>query len=323
MDPHRRTVPCAPGAPPEAAGPPRARAEAHPVRLVVGFPQDGPLDLAARAMAPALAARLGQEVVVENRLGASGNTATREVVRAAPDGRTLLLCAPVQAINATLFPGLDFDFAQDIQPIVAMASVPLVVEVHPGVPVRTLPEFLALARERPGAIRVAYAGIGTPQHIGLALFQHLAGVRLTLVPYPGSAAALADLTEGRVDAMFDPAPSSMPHLKAGRLVPLATTGPARAPMLPAVPAVADYVPGYTAGSWFGLGAPRATPADAVARINAAANEALADPATQARLAALGATPMGGTVEDFAGFVRAETARFREIIAVAGIAAQPG
>lgn len=224
----------------------------------------------------------------------------------------------MNTINATLFRDLDFDFGRDIAPVAAIARVPLIIEVHPGVPTRTLAEFIALARAEPGRLRVAYAGRGTPQHVAIELFQHAAGARVTLVPYPGSAAALSDLLDGKVDAMFDPAPSSMPHVRAGRLRPLATTGPERAAMLPDLPAVAELLPGYEGGSWFGLGAPRGTEGAIVTRLNTAVNEALAEPGTMAELVRLGAQPMPGPPEQFGRFIAAETARYAEIIHIAGI-----
>lgn len=298
-----------------------ARAQSYPTRelqIIVGFPPGGPLDIAARTIAPALAAGVGVQVRVENRVGASGNDATREVVRAAPDGGTLLLCGPVNAINSTLFPDLDFDFARDIAAVAGIARVPLIVEVHPSVPVRSVAELIAYARSNPGRLRVAYAGTGTPQHVAIELFQHMAGARVTLVPYPGSAQALAALLRGEADAMFDPAPSSMPHVRAGRLMALATTGPTRAAALPEVPTVAETLPGYEGGSWFGLGAPRGTPEGLVGRLNAAVNEGLRSAEIGAALDGLGATAMSGTVEDFARFVATETARYADIIRLAGI-----
>jgi tripartite-type tricarboxylate transporter receptor subunit TctC len=300
------------------------RAQVWPVRevrILVGFPPGGPLDIAARTIAPALGAGLGVPVQVENRVGASGNDATRQVVRSAPDGGTLLLCGPVNTINATLFPDLDFDFGRDIAPVAGIARVPLIVEVHPSVAARSIPELIAYARSNPGRLRVAYAGTGTPQHVAIELFRHMAGLRLTLVPYSGSAQALADLLRGEADVMFDPAPSSMPHVRAGRLVPLATTGPARAEALPEVPTVAEVLPGYEGGSWFGLGAPRDTPAALVARLNAAVNDGLRDAGVRGALDRLGATAMPGSVAEFGRFVTSETARYAEIIRVAGI--RPG
>lgn len=303
------------------ASPPRARAEPYPsraVRIVVGFPAGGPVDIAARTVAPFLSGRFGRAFAVENRPGASGNTATSEVVRAAPDGHTLLLCAAVNAINATLFEALEFDFARDIAPVASIARVPLVVEVNPSVPVRTVPELLAFARDNPGRLRVGFAGVGTPQHVAIELFQAMAGVKLTPVPYAGSAPALADLLRGEVDAMFDPAPSSMPHIGAGRLVALATTGPTRSEALPEVPALGEFVAGYEAGSWFGLGAPRDTPGGVVEALNAAVNDALADAAVGARLRELAATPMPGSPAAFARFIAAETDKYRRVIRAAGI-----
>ncbi|MBL6459269.1 tripartite tricarboxylate transporter substrate binding protein [Belnapia sp. T6] len=294
---------------------------AEEVRIIVGFPPGGPLDLAARTIAPAIEAALAMPVRVENRVGASGNDATRQVVRAAPDGGTLLLCGPVNTINTTLFPNLDFDFGRDIAPIAGIARVPLIVEVHPNVPARSVPEMIAYARANPGQVKVAYAGTGTPQHVAIELFQHMAGVRLALVAYPGSAAALADLLRGAADVMFDPAPSSMPHVRAGRLVALATTGPARAETLPDLPTVAETLPGYEGGSWFGICAPRGTPDQVVARLNDAVNAGLRDTSLRRDLDALGAMAMPGSVTGFAGFVAAETTRYAEIIRIAGIKAR--
>lgn len=302
-------------------GPRAGRGQSAPPaepRIVVGFPQGGPLDIAARIIAPALARGVGLPVRVENLVGASGNDAARTVVRAAPDGATLLLCGPVNAINATLFPELDFNFARDIAPVAAIARVPLIVEVHPSVPVRSIAELIARARANPGRLRVAYAGTGTPQHVGIELFQHMAGVRLSVVPYPGSAAALEDLLRGAADIMFDPAPSSIGHIRAGRLVALATTGPTRAVALPEVPTVAETLPGYEAGSWFGICAPRDTPADVLARLNGAVNEGLRDADVRRQLNALSAEAMPGSAVEFGRFLAAEITRYAEIIRRADI-----
>lgn len=301
-----------------------AHGQSHPVpemRIVVGFPPGGPLDIAARTIAPALEGGLGVRVRVENRVGRSGNDATRLVVHAAPDGGTLLLCGPVNAINATLFPDLDFDFARDIAPVAGIARVPLIVEVHPSVPVRSIPDLIAHARANPGRLRVAYAGTGTPQHVAIELFQHMAGVRFAMVAYPGSAAALEDLLRGAADLMFDPAPSSMPHVRAGRLLALATTGPSRAAALPELPTVGETLPGYEGGSWFGLGAPRGISADIVARLNATVNDGLRDSGIRRALDALGAEAMPGTAAEFGRFIATEASRYAEIIRRAGI--RPG
>jgi len=305
------------------AMPVQARAQAYPtagIRIVVGFPPGGPLDIAARVIAAPLSDRLGVPVTVSNRVGASGNDATREVVHAAPDGGTLLLCGPVNTINTTLFPGLDFDFARDILPVAGIARVPLIVEVHPSVPVRSIADLIAYAKANPRALRVAYAGTGTPQHVAIAMFEHMAEVRLTLVPFPGSAQALADLLEGRAHVMFDPAPSSMPHIRAGRLRALATTGPTRSEVLAEVPIVAEALPGYEAGSWFGLGAPRDMPKELIARLNTAVNAALDDPAVRQELARLGGSAMSGSAAAFGAFIASETARYAEIIHASGVRA---
>ncbi|HEX2134985.1 MAG TPA: tripartite tricarboxylate transporter substrate binding protein [Microvirga sp.] len=326
MDIHRRRfLQLASSAALALARPSSARAQSYPsrvVRIVVGFPAGGPLDIAARTVAPFLSSHFGQAFVIENRPGASGNTAASEVVRAAPDGHTLLLCGPVYAINASLFENLDFDFARDITPVASIARVPLVIKVNPSVPARSVPEFLAFARDNPGRLRVAYAGVGTPQHIAIELFQFMTGVRVTLVPYPGSAPALADLLRGEVDAMFDSAPSSMPHIRAGRLIALATTGPTRSEVLSHVPAMSEFVPGYEAGSWFGLGAPRDTPGEIVHLLNAAVNNGLADQTVRARFRELDATVMPASPTEFGRFIDTETDRYRRVIRSAGIKPAP-
>ncbi len=285
-------------------------------RLIVGFPSGGPLDLAARAIAPVL----GPDILVENIIGESGNLATAAAVRAAPDGRTLLLCGPVHVINTVLFPGLPFDFARDIAPVAGIAAVPLVIEVNPSVPVHSLAELIAHARANPGGVRVAYAGRGTPQHIGIALFAMMAGVQLTLLPFAGSTAALEALLAGQADVMFDPLPSSLPHIRAGRLRPLATTGMAPAEALPELPVAAATLPGYQAGSWFGLGVPRGTAPDAIMRLNAAVNAGLADAAMQARLRGLGGVTMPGSADQFGAFMAAEALRYGAAIRAADIRA---
>lgn len=301
-----------------------AFAQAYParaVRVVVGFPAGGPVDIAARVISPWLSERLGQSFTVDNRPGESGNLATGEVVKATPDGYTLLLCGPVNTINTTLFEGLSFNFARDIAPVASISRVPLVIEVHPSVPVRTVPEFLGYARTNPGALKVAYAGNGTPQHIGIELFKMMAGVDLTLVPYLGSAPALADLLSGKVQAMFDPMPSSIGHIRNGALIPLAVTTPLPSEALPNVPAMSDFVPGYEAGSWFGLGAPRNTPADVIDRLNKEANAGLADSEIKARLAEMGATTMPGSPADFGAFIARETEKYAKVIQAANIKAR--
>jgi tripartite-type tricarboxylate transporter receptor subunit TctC len=300
-----------------------AKAQAYPtgpVRILVEFPAGGPVDIAARVISPWLSERLGQPFVVENLPGESGNLATKAVVNAPPDGSTLLLCGPVNTINTTLFQNLDFDFTRDIAPVAGISRVPLVAEVNPTVKARTVPEFLALARAQPGQIKVAYAGRGTPQHIGIELFKMMAGVDLTLVPYLGSAPALADLLSGEVHAMFDPIPSSIAHIRSGRLIPLAVTSLTRSEALPNVPAMNDFVPGYEAGSWFGIGAPKNTPDSVISRLNEEVNAGLGDPKIKARLAELGATAIPQSPTDFGSFIASETERFAKVIRTAKITA---
>jgi tripartite-type tricarboxylate transporter receptor subunit TctC len=298
-----------------------AAAEGYPsrtVRLVVGFPAGGPVDIAGRFIAPWLAQRFAQEFVVENKPGQSGNAATKSVVASEPDGNTLLICGPVNTINTTLFKGLDFDFTRDIAPVAPLYSVPLVVEVHPSVPVRTTAEFIAHAKAVPGKLRIGFAGKGTPQHIGIELFKAMAGIDATLVPYLGSAPALADLLAGRIDAMFDPMPSSIAHIRRGELIPIAVTTSNRSASLPDVPSAAETVPGYEAGSWFGIGAPKLTPTHIVERLNKEVNAALEDPGMQTRIAELGGTKIAGSSAQFAAFIAQETAKYARVIRSAGV-----
>jgi tripartite-type tricarboxylate transporter receptor subunit TctC len=291
-----------------------------PVRILVGFPAGGPVDIAARLIAPWLSERFGQPFVVENLPGESGNLATKAAVNAPADGSTLLLCGPVNTINTTLFPNLGFDFTRDIAAVASLFGVPLIVEVNPSVPAHTVPEFLALARSQPGRIKVGYAGRGTPQHIGIELFKMMAGVDLTLVPYLGSPPALAALFSGEVDAMFDPLPSSIGHVRSGKLLPLAVTSLTRSEALPDVPPMSDFVPGYEAGSWFGLGAPKNTAESIIKRLNDAVNAGLGDLKIKARLAELGGTATPRSPSDFASFLARETERFALVIRKADITA---
>jgi tripartite-type tricarboxylate transporter receptor subunit TctC len=298
-----------------------AWAQAYPagsVRILVGFPPGGPVDIAARVISPWLSERLGQPFMAENLPGESGNLATRAVAKAPPDGSTLLLCGPVNTINTILFRNLDFDFTRDIAPVASISRVPLVVEVNPTVEARTVPEFLALAKAHPGRLKVAYAGRGTLRHIGIELFKMMAGVDLTLVPYLGSAPALADLLNGQVDAMFDPMPSSVAHIRSGRLIPLAVTSPTRSDALPTVPAMSEFIRGFEAGSWYGIGAPKNTPDHVIRTLNREVNAGLSDPKIKARLADLGATALPQSPEDFGSFIASETERFATVIRTARI-----
>ncbi len=293
----------------------------QPVRLLVGFPAGGAVDIAARVIAPWLAERFGQPFVIENQPGESGNRATRSVVRAPPDGHTLLICGPVNTINTTLFKDLDFSFGRDIVPVASLWRVPLVIEVHPSVPVRTLPELISYAKNNPGKLRVGFAGHGSPQHVGIELFKMMASVDLTLVPYQGSAPALADLLTGSIDAMFDPMPSSIQHIKSGKLIPLAVTTSIRSEALPDVPAAANSVAGYEAGSWYGIGAPKGTPSNVVEKLNKEVNAALENASIKARLSELGATAIPGSPAQFEKFIAQETEKYAGVIRSAKIAAK--
>lgn len=290
----------------------------RPLRLVVGFPEGGPVDIAARVIATWLADRLGQPVLVDNQPGESGNRATRLVARADPDGYTLLVCGPVNTINTTLFKNLDFDFGSDFSPVASLWQVPLIIEVNPSVPATTLASFIAYAKANPGKPRIGFAGVGTPQHIGIELFKVMAGVDVTLVPYLGSTPALADLLAGKIDAMFDPMPSSIAHINAGRLIALAVTTPVKSEALPDVPSASDLVAGYQAGSWFGIVAPRQTPAALVEKLNTVVNAAFADPGIKATLAKLGASSLPGSPTQFHAFIQSETAKYAEVIRSAQI-----
>lgn len=298
-----------------------ARAEAYPLRpvtLMVGFPPAGPVDIAARAIAPALSDQLGQSVLVANSPGESGNLATGAVVRATPDGYMLLVCGPVNVINTHLFRELTFDFIRDIAPVAGLYQVPLVIEVNPATPIDTAAEFLRFARANPGRLRVGYAGHGTPQHIAIELFRSLAGVDLQLVPFLGSAPALEALLAGRIDAMFDPMPSSIDLIRAGKLKPLAVTSVERSPALPDVAPMVELVHGYSAGSWFGIGAPRATPQTVVKRLADAVVSALGTPRVVSRIAELGGVKVPQSADAFGKFIQAESDRYLAVIRSAGI-----
>lgn len=290
----------------------------RPVQLLVGFPGGGPVDIAGRTIGAWLSDRAGQPFIVENRPGESGNVATRAVVKAAPDGYTLLVCGPVNVINAALFGPLDFDFAADVTAVAGLFRVPLVVEVNPALPISTVPELLAYARANPGKLKVGYAGNGTPQHVAIELFKAMAGVDLTLVPYAGSTPALQALLAGEADVMFDPMPSSIGLINSGRLTPLAVTTSSRSEALPQVPPMSDFVRGYEAASWFGIGAPRGTPPAIINRLNTAINAGLTDPGVRARVAELGGIPMPGSPDAFAAFIAAESDKYRAVIRAAKI-----
>lgn len=296
-------------------------AQAYPsraVNLLVGFPAGGPVDIAGRLIGRWLSARMGQMFAVQNRPGESGNIATRMAVRATPDGYSLLVCGPVHTINDSLFPTLDFNFVRDIAPVSGLYRVPLVIEVNRQVRIKTAEEFIDYAKANPGKLRVAYAGYGTPQHLGIELFKSMAGVDLDLVPFLGSAPALDALLAGNVDVMFDPMPSSIALIKSDKLRALAVTTSDRSPALPGVPAMGELLSGYEAGSWFGIGAPRMTPVDILSRLNMEITAALEDSGIRERIGALGGTTMSGSAGEFETFIAAEATRYNQVIRKAHI-----
>ncbi len=290
----------------------------RPVRVLVGFPAGGPVDIAGRLVSGWLSERFQQPFVVDNKPGESGNAATLEVVRAPADGYTLLIFGPVNTINTTLFDDLPFDFGRDILPIAGLYRVPIVIEVNPAVPVKTATELLSNAREKPGALKVGYAGKGTPQHLAIELLKWMANVDMKLVAFAGSAPALQALQAGDVDVMFDPLPSSIGLIREGKLRALAVTTPRRSSALPDLPSMSELVPGYEAGSWFALGAPRGTPADVTVKLAAMVEERLADANVRQAIEALGGSPIPLASQALADFVVSETERFRKVIRAAGI-----
>jgi tripartite-type tricarboxylate transporter receptor subunit TctC len=293
----------------------------RPVRIVVAFAAGGTTDIVARVIGQWLSERLRQQFIVENRPGGSGNIGTEAVVRAPPDGYTLLAVAPANATNAALFDKLNFDFIRDIVPIAGVIRVPGVMEVNPSVPARTVPEFIAYAKANPGKINMASAGSGTPQHVGGELFKLMTGVEMTHVPYRGNAPALTDLLGGQVQVMFDTMPNSIEYIKAGKLRPLAVTTATRWEGLPDIPTVGDFVPGYEASGWYGLAAPKNTPPDVVDKLNNEVNAALVDPKMKARLADMGGTVLGGSPGDFGKLIANETEKWGKVIRTANIKAE--
>jgi tripartite-type tricarboxylate transporter receptor subunit TctC len=291
----------------------------RPVRIIVGQAAGSGSDTAARLIGQFLSERLGQQFVVENRPGAGGNLATEAVVRAPPDGYTLLLANGANTINATLYDKLNFDFIRDIAPINRLAIFSFVMEVNPSVPTRTLPEFIAYAKANPGKINMATAGSGSTSHVTGELFKMMAGVEMVHVPYRGSTPALTDLLGGQVQVMFDATPSSLPHIRAGKLRPLAVTTSTRLEVLPDVPTVGDFVPGYEASSWLGFGAPKNTPAAVVDLLSNAINLAISHAAIKARLVDLGGSVLApSSPAEFGKFLASDTEKWARVIRTANI-----
>jgi len=298
-----------------------ARAQAYPtrpVRIIVGFPAGGTGDILARLIGQWLSERLGQPFIVENRPGAAGNIGTEAVVRAPPDGYTLLLVGPPNAINATLYDKLNYNFIRDIAPVAGIIRAPNVMEVNPSFPAKAVPEFIAYAKANPGKISMASAGIGSAPHIYGELFKMMTGINMVHVPYRGNAPALTDLLGGQVQVYFDNMPSSIEYITAGKLRPLAVTTATRWEGLPGIPTVSDFVPGYEASGWFGVGAPKNTSADIVDKLNKEINAGLADPKLKTRLAELAGTALALSPADFGKLIADETEKWAKVVRAANI-----
>jgi len=289
----------------------------RPVRLIVGFAAGGVTDIVARLIGQWLSERLGQQFIVENRTGAGTNIATEAVVRAVPDGYTLLMASAANAINATLYDNLNFNFVRDTVPIASIIGTPLVMVVNPSFPAKTVRDFIAYAKANAGKINMATSGSGSPPHVGGELFQMMAGFKMVQIAYRGDAPAIGDLIGGQVHVYFGTLPASIEFVRAGRLRALAVTGAARSPALPDIPAMAEFLPGYEATIWNGLSGPKGTPVDVVRKLNGAINAALADPKMVARFAELGAKVIPGSPEDYAKLVAAETEKWGRIVQLSG------
>jgi tripartite-type tricarboxylate transporter receptor subunit TctC len=301
-----------------------ARADTYPtrpVRILVGHPAGGPTDITARLIGQWLSERLGEPFVIENRPGASGSIAAESAVRAPADGYTLILAGVWDAINATLYRKLNFTFINDIAPVAGLIRYSNVMLVAPSYPARTVPEFIAYAKANPGKVNMAAPGIGTSQHLSGELFNQMAGLGMTAVQYRGSAAGLTDLMGGQVQVMFDAMVSSIAQIRAGKLRALAVTAATRSDALPDVQSLADFVPGYEAGGWNGIGAPKSTPVEIIDRLNREINAALADPVLKARFADLGGTVLPGSPSDFGRQIADETAKWGRVIRAANIKAE--
>jgi tripartite-type tricarboxylate transporter receptor subunit TctC len=301
-----------------------ARAQAYPaqpVRIIVGFPAGGGTDITARLIGQWLSERLGQQLVIENRPGAGTNIATEAVVRAPADGYTLLLVTASNAFNATLYDKLNFNFIRDIAPVAGIMRVPSVMVVHPSVPAKTIPELIAYANANLGKINVASDSIGGPGHVAAELFKMMTGTDMPLVPYRGGGPALVDLLAGQVQVGFITTAASIEYIKTGRLRALAVTTATRSETLPNIPTVGEFVPGYEASFWYGIGAPRNTPAKIIDTLNKEVNAALDDPKMKARLADLGGTVLPGSPSDFGRHIAEETEKWGKVIRAANIKAE--
>jgi tripartite-type tricarboxylate transporter receptor subunit TctC len=316
MLPRRRFLQLATGAAACSGFAPIVRAQtypARPVRLVEGFGAGSTPDIVARLIGQWLSERLGQSFIVENRPGAGSSIAPETVVRSQPDGYTLLIVTGANAINAALYDKLSYNLVRDIRPVAGITRVPLVMEVNPSLPVGTVPEFIAYAKANPGKINMASAGTGSMLHVAGELFKMMAGINMVHVPYRGTAPALTDLLGGQAQVFFDAMPSSIQYIREGKLRVLAITADQRSESLPNIPTVAEFLPGYEASGWVGVGAPRGTPDDVIAKLNWEINAALADPRMKARLADLGGTTLPGSVAEFEKLITSETEKWAKVV----------
>ena len=290
----------------------------RPVRIIVGFPPGGPSDILARLIGQRLSERLGQPFMIENRPGATGNIGTEAVVRAPADGHTLLLVVPSNGIAHVLYDKLNFNFIRDTAPVAGISNGPLVMEVNPTVPAQTVPEFIAYAKANPGKINFASPGNGSTIHLCGELFKMMTGVNMVHVPYRGNAPALTDLLAGQVQMMFADTPSSIEHLRAGKLRALAVTTAMRSDVLPEIPTVSEFIPGFEASNWFGVAAPKNTPLEIIDKLNKEISVALAEPKIKARLADLGAAALAGSPADFGKLISEEAEKWGKVIRAANI-----
>jgi tripartite-type tricarboxylate transporter receptor subunit TctC len=298
-----------------------ARAQAYPtrpVRIIVGYPAGGTVDFYARLIGQWMSERLGQPFVVENRPGATSNIATEMVVRAPADGHTLLMVSSANALNATLYDKLNFVFIRDIVAVVGVSRESNAIVVNPSVPAKSVPEFITYAKANPGKTRIASPGMGTPAHVAGELFKMMTGVDMLHVPYRGTVPALTDLLSGQMDVYFGAASGSIEHVKVGKLRALATTGAARSEVLPGLPTVAEFIPGFEASTWFGLGAPKGTSVEIIDRLSKEVVAALGDPKTRARFAELGSETLVGSPADFGKLISDETEKWGSVIRAANI-----
>jgi tripartite-type tricarboxylate transporter receptor subunit TctC len=293
----------------------------HSVRWLVGYPPGGSTDICARLIGQYLSEHLGQQFAIENKAGAGNNLATEIAAHSPPDGYTVFLVNAANTINASLYKNLSFNFIRNMAPVAGFIRVPNVMEVNPAVPAKTVAEFIAYAKANPGKVDMASSGVGTSVHLSGALFMMMTGVDLVHVPYRGAAPALTDLLGGQVQVMFDNLPSSFAHIQAGRLRALAVTTATRAKALPDVPTVGETVPGYEASAFFGMAVPKGTPREIIDKLNRTINQALADPAMQARLAELGGTNISGTPEDFGKIIVEETDKWAKVVKATGATAE--